>query len=268
MVHESNLIELHKVSFQRNGRWILKDVDLTIQSGSITAVMGSSGSGKSTLLNLMTGRLQPDSGKVFLFDQEINKQPYGQMYRLWQKIGFLFQSAALFNDMTVLENVIFPIEEHTHLPQRLRSCIGLMKLESVGLRAAAQYYPHELSGGMQRRVALARAIALDPSIVFYDEPFAGQDPISMGVLVRLIKQFTEDLGISSLVVSHDISETLGIADRVIFLHDAHVYFHGSTHDFVRCQDPAVVQFVQALSDGPVRFHMDHAQSLGEQLLCL
>lgn len=268
MVHEVPLIELKKVSFQRSGRWILKDVDLSIHSGSITAVMGSSGSGKSTLLNLMTGRLSPDSGQVFLFDQEIAAQPQAQMYQLWKQIGFLFQSAALFNDKTVLQNVTFPIEEHTKLPERLRSCIGLMKLESVGLRAAAHYYPHELSGGMQRRVALARAIALDPRIVFYDEPFAGQDPISMGVLVRLIKQFTEDLGISSLLVSHDISETLGIADRVIFLHEGRVYFHGTTHDFVRCQDPAVVQFVQALADGPVRFHMAHKQTLGEQLLCL
>lgn len=268
MGQQSKLIELQDVSFQRNGRWILQDVNLTIQSGCITAIMGASGSGKSTLLNLMTGRLQADRGKVFLFDQQIDRQSASQMYALWKKIGFLFQSAALFNDMTVLENVTFPIEEHTHLPERFRNSIGLMKLESVGLRAAADYYPHELSGGMQRRVALARAIALDPQIVFYDEPFAGQDPISMGVLVRLIKQFTEDLGISSLVVSHDISETLGIADKVIFLHSGQVYFHGSTHDFVRCQDPAVVQFVQALADGPVGFHMSHPQSLGEQLLCL
>jgi phospholipid/cholesterol/gamma-HCH transport system ATP-binding protein len=268
MAKQSTMIEIHDLSFQRHGRWILKNVNLSLDSGYITAIMGASGSGKSTLLNLITGRLRPDTGKVFLFGEQLDKQREGQMYGLWKKMGFLFQSAALFNDMTVIENVIFPISEHTLLPERLARYIGLMKLESVGLRAAADYYPHELSGGMQRRVALARAIALDPQIVFYDEPFAGQDPISLGVLVRLIKQFTEDLGITSLVVSHDISETLGIADKVIFLHDGGIYFHGSTHDFVRCQDPAVVQFVQALADGPVRFHMPHSQSLGEQFLCL
>jgi phospholipid/cholesterol/gamma-HCH transport system ATP-binding protein len=188
-------------------------------------------------------------------------------YDLWRRIGFLFQSAALFNDLNVIQNVQFPIAEHTDLPERMQKIIALIKLESVGLRAASHYYPHQLSGGMQRRVALARAIALDPELVFYDEPFAGQDPISMGVLVRLIQQFSKNLGMTSLVVSHDVGETLAIADRVIFLHQGKVYFHGTAHEFVRCQDPGVVQFVQALADGPVQFHMQNSMTLGEQLLC-
>ncbi len=231
--------------------------------------MGSSGSGKSTLLNLMTGRLQPSSGSVRLFGVDLaQKRPAHERYALWRRVGFLFQSAALFNDLTVMQNVCFPIAEHTDLPERLQKIVALMKLESVGLRAAGNYLPHQLSGGMQRRVALARAIALDPEIVFYDEPFAGQDPISMGVLVRLIQQFTRDLGITSIVVSHDVGETLAIADRVIFLHQGKIHFHGTAHEFVRCQDPGVVQFVQALADGPVQFHMNHPQALGDQLLCL
>jgi phospholipid/cholesterol/gamma-HCH transport system ATP-binding protein len=263
------LIELDNVTLKRNERTILDKVSLQIAPGIITAIMGSSGSGKSTLLNLMTGRLQPTIGSVKLFSVDLSKHsPPKKRYALWRRVGFLFQSAALFNDLSVIENVRFPIAEHTDLPERLQKIVALMKLESVGLRAASEYLPHQLSGGMQRRVALARAIALDPEIVFYDEPFAGQDPISMGVLVRLIQQFTRDLGITSLVVSHDVGETLAIADRVIFLHQGRIYFHGTAHEFVRCQDPGVVQFVQALADGPVQFHMNNSQALGDQLLCL
>ncbi len=261
-------IELEDVSFFRNNRCILDKVSLKIERGIITAIMGSSGSGKSTLLNIMTGRLRPESGKVKIFDHSLSSLTVAQRVQLWKKIGFLFQSAALFNDLTVLENVCFPISEHTTLPLSFQKTVGLMKLEAVGLRAAAHYYPHELSGGMQRRVALARAIALDPQIIFYDEPFAGQDPISMGALVRLIHQFTKDLGMTSLVVSHDVGETLAIADRVIFLNQGKIRFHGTAHEFVRCQDPAVVQFVQALADGPVQFHMPHEKSVTEELLWL
>lgn len=263
------LIELDEVTFCRNERVILDRISLKIEPGIVTAIMGSSGSGKSTLLNLMTGRLKPDTGQVKLFDVDLSQDHSSkQRNALWRRVGFLFQSAALFNDLSVIENVAFPISEHTNLPTHLQKIVALMKLESVGLRAASDYMPHQLSGGMQRRVALARAIALDPEIVFYDEPFAGQDPISMGALVRLIQQFTQDLGITSLVVSHDVGETLAIADRVIFLHKGKVHFHGSAHEFVRCQDPGVVQFVQALADGPVQFHMAHSQDLGDQLLCL
>jgi len=263
------LIELDDVTLKREGRIILDRISLKIAPGMITAIMGSSGSGKSTLLNLMTGRLQPTQGSVKLFgiDLSIAMRPQERL-AIWRRVGFLFQSAALFSDLSVIDNVKFPISEHTNLPERLQTMIALMKLESVGLRAASDYHPHQLSGGMQRRVALARAISLDPEIVFYDEPFAGQDPISMGVLVRLIQQFTKDLGMSSLVVSHDVGETLAIADRVIFLHESKIHFHGTAHEFVRCQDPGVVQFVQALADGPVQFHMQPSQALGDQLLCL
>jgi phospholipid/cholesterol/gamma-HCH transport system ATP-binding protein len=263
-----SLIKIEGVSFKREERYVLKDISLTIEPGVITAVMGASGSGKSTLLNLMVGRLHPDQGSVTLFDTELKATARSKIYGLWRRMGFLFQSAALFNDLTVLENVMFPIDEHTKIPEVIQEIIALMKLESVGLRAASDYYPYQLSGGMQRRVALARAIALDPEVVFYDEPFAGQDPISMGVLVRLIKQFNQDLGISSILVSHDVGETLAIADKVIFLHEGNIRFDGTTHDFVRCQDPGVVQFVQALADGPVKFHMTHNKTIGDQLLCL
>jgi phospholipid/cholesterol/gamma-HCH transport system ATP-binding protein len=228
-----SLIKLEHVSFKRDDLCILKDISLTIEPGLITAIMGASGSGKSTLLNIMIGRLNPQEGKVFLLNNELKSNVQSKIYQLWRRMGFLFQSAALFNHLTVLENVMFPIDEHTLIPTVIQKIIGLMKLESVGLRAAADYYPHELSGGMQRRVALARAMALDPELVFYDEPFAGQDPISMGVLVRLIKQFNKDLGVSSILVSHDVGETLAIADKVIFLHEGRIRFDGTAHDFVR-----------------------------------
>ena len=263
-----SLIKFEQVSFKRSDRYILKDISLTIEPGVITAIMGASGSGKSTLLNLMVGRLTADNGRITLLDQELNSRIGSGIYQLWRRMGFLFQSAALFNDLTVLENVMFPIDEHTTLPEIMQEIVAIMKLEAVGLRAAASYYPHQLSGGMQRRVALARAIALDPEIVFYDEPFAGQDPISMGVLVRLIKQFNQDLGITSILVSHDVGETLAIADKVIFLHEGKIRFDGTAHDFVRCQDPGVVQFVQALADGQVKFNMPSAHTIGEQLICL
>jgi phospholipid/cholesterol/gamma-HCH transport system ATP-binding protein len=263
-----SLIKIEKVSFKREDRFVLKDVSLTIEPGIVTAIMGASGSGKSTLLNLMVGRLIADAGTITLMGQELHEHMGAKIYSLWRRMGFLFQSAALFNDLTVLENVMFPIDEHTTLPHIMQEIVAFMKLEAVGLRAASDYYPHQLSGGMQRRVALARAIALDPEVVFYDEPFAGQDPISMGVLVRLIKQFTQDLGMSSILVSHDVGETLAIADKVIFLHEGKIRFDGTAHDFVRCQDPGVVQFVQALADGPVQFHMPHNKKIGDQLICL
>jgi phospholipid/cholesterol/gamma-HCH transport system ATP-binding protein len=260
------IIKLENVSFTRNNRKILDDITLSIEPGLITALMGASGSGKSTLLNIIIGRLAADKGLVQLFDKDLTKIPHDKIYSIWKRMGFLFQSAALFNDLTAIENVMFPLDEHTKLPDQMQRSIGLMKLEAVGLRGAADYYPDQLSGGMQRRVALARALSLDPEVVFYDEPFAGQDPISMGVLVKLIKQFNESLGISSILVSHDVQETLAIADRVLFLHEGKIRFNGTATEFARCQDPGVVQFVQGLSDGPVKFHMATQKSWSDQLL--
>lgn len=262
-----NLIRFENVSFAYNGQRILKNISLTIYPQIITAIMGSSGSGKSTLLNLAVGRSLPCHGKVELFSHQTCQLGLEKKYSLWKKLGYLFQSAALFNDLTILENVRFPLDEHTSLPKRMKDDIALLKLESVGLRAVAQMYPHEMSGGMQRRVALARALALDPCLVCYDEPFAGQDPISMGFLVKLIKQFNDFLKISTILVSHDIQETLAIADRVIFLDQGQIYFDGTATEFYRSHLPKVVQFVQASSRGPVDFHKPSNLSLEEQLLC-
>ena len=262
-----NVIRFENVSFAYQGQNILKNISLTIYPQLVTAIMGSSGSGKSTLLNLAVGRLMPTNGCVHLFSQRTCDLSDTKKYDLWKKLGFLFQSAALFNDLTVLENVRFPLDEHTRLPLRMREDIAILKLEAVGLRAVASMYPHEMSGGMQRRVALARALALDPSLVCYDEPFAGQDPISMGFLVKLIRQFNDLLKITSLLVSHDIEETLAIADRVIFLDNGKIYFDGTATEFYRSELPKVVQFVQASSKGPVDFHKPCQKTLKEQLLC-
>lgn len=262
-----SLVRFENVSFSYQGQSILKNISLTLYPQLVTAIMGSSGSGKSTLLNLAVGRLLPCHGTVSLFSEITAQLTLDHKYALWQKVGYLFQSAALFNDMTVLENVRFPLDEHTTLPLSMKNDIATLKLEAVGLRAVSHMHPHELSGGMQRRVALARALALDPCLVCYDEPFAGQDPISMGFLVKLIRQFNDFLKISTLLVSHDIQETLAIADRVIFLDNGRIYFDGTATEFYRSNLPKVVQFVQASSRGPVDFHKPCHQTLKEQLLC-
>lgn len=262
-----SVIRFENVSFSYQGQCVLKNISLNIYPQLVTAIMGSSGSGKSTLLNLAVGRMLPTHGSVHLFSHDTADISLSVKYALWRKVGYLFQSAALFNDMTALENVRFPLDEHTPLPSRMKDDIAILKLEAVGLRAISNMYPDEMSGGMQRRVALARALALDPALVCYDEPFAGQDPISMGYLVKLIRQFNDFLKITSLLVSHDIHETLAIADRVIFLDNGRIYFDGTATELYRSDLPKVVQFVQASSRGPVNFHKTCQQTLKEQLLC-
>jgi phospholipid/cholesterol/gamma-HCH transport system ATP-binding protein len=233
---------------------IYDDVSLTIPRGKITAVMGPSGTGKTTLLRLIAAQLSPDSGNIMVDGQDVHTLSRSALYKVREKIGMLFQSGALFSDMTVFENVAFPLEEHTQLSAVEIKKIVLEKLHSVGLRGAAYLRPSELSGGMARRVALARAIALNPELVMFDEPFAGQDPISKGVLVELIRKLNDATGITSVLVSHDVEESLSIADHVCILAGGFVIAEGSP-DEIRASDNAQVkQFLHGEPDGPVPFH--------------
>lgn len=248
------IIDIRELTFSRGERIIFDGVDIAIPRGKVTAIMGPSGSGKTTLLKLIGGQLAPDRGQVLLEGSNISRMGRNELFKARERMGMLFQSGALFTDMSVFDNVAFPLRVHSDLPATMIRDIVLMKLQAVGLRGAIHLMPAELSGGMARRVALARAIALDPDIVMYDEPFAGQDPIAMGVLVNLIKRLNQALGHSSIIVSHDIQETLSIADYIYILADGRVAAHG-TPAMLRDVDSAQVrQFVQGLPDGPVPFH--------------
>lgn len=227
---------------------------MQVPQGSITAIMGPSGTGKTTLLNLITGQLKPDSGSIYVLGERVDQLSHRQLIALRKQMSMLFQSGALFTDMNVFDNVAFPLRENTQLSEALIRHIVLMKLEAVGLRGAIALMPDELSGGMRRRVALARSIALDPSLLFYDEPFAGQDPISMGMLVHLIRSLNEVLGLTSIVVSHDIAETASIADQICILSEGKVVANGSPAALSSSESAWVSQFMHAKADGPVPFH--------------
>ena len=217
-----NLIEVKNLTFKRGERVIYDNLNLKVQQGKITAIMGPSGIGKTTLLKLIGGQLYPEQGEILFDGQDICRLSNRELYEVRKRMGMLFQSGALFTDISTFDNVAFPIREHTRLPESLIRQIVLMKLEAVGLRGAADLMPSELSGGMARRAALARAIALDPDLIMFDEPFTGQDPISMGVIVSLIKRFNEALNLTSIVVSHDVNEILSIADYAYIIADKHV----------------------------------------------
>ncbi|QEW07474.1 ATP-binding cassette domain-containing protein [Nitrincola iocasae] len=262
---DNNIIEIRNMSFSRGSKRIFDDVSIKIPRGKVTAIMGPSGTGKTTLLKLIGGQLLPDSGQILLDNQNIPTLSRRDLFVVRERMGMLFQSGALFTDMTVFDNIAFPIRVHTQLPEEMIRDIVLMKLQAVGLRGAVGLMPSELSGGMARRVALARAIALDPDIVMYDEPFTGQDPIAKGVLVNLIKRLNEALGHSSIIVSHDIEETLSISDYIYVLSDGKVIAEG-TPDQLKGQDSEQVrQFVEGLPDGPVAFHYP-APDFTEQLM--
>lgn len=249
-----NLVEISKMSFgHENGRVIFQDIDLIIPRGKITAVMGPSGTGKTTLLRLIGGQLLPTKGEIIVSGQKINKLSRGDLYQLRKRMGMLFQSGGLFTHLTVYENVAFPLREHTNLSESMIHTLVLMKLQMVGLRGAAELMPSELSGGMARRVALARAIGLDPELIMYDEPFTGQDPISMGVLVKLIRTLNDALGLTSVIVSHDVQETLSIADYVYIISDKKIIGHGTASAISQDKSPQLQQFIQGLPDGPVPF---------------
>ncbi|WP_261844120.1 ATP-binding cassette domain-containing protein [Aliamphritea ceti] len=251
---DDSIIDIKQLSFARGERAIFDNVDIRIPRGKITAVMGPSGTGKTTLLRLIGGQLKPDQGQILLEEDDIPKLSRKELFKVREKMGMLFQSGALFTDMSVFENVAFPIRVHTDLSKSMVRDVVLMKLHSVGLRGAADMMPSELSGGMARRVALARAIALDPDLVMYDEPFTGQDPIAMGVLVNLISRLNKALGHTSIIVSHDINETLAIADYIYLIADSRVLAHGTAEQLRQQSSPQVRQFLEGLPDGPVPFH--------------
>lgn len=248
------LVKIRDVHFSRGSKLIFDGVDMDIRRGKVTAIMGPSGTGKTTLLKLIGGQLRPSSGTVEVDGQNIHQLKNKQLYQLRKKMGMLFQSGALLTDITVFDNVAFPLREHTNLPESMIRHLVLMKLHAVGLRGARDLKPSELSGGMARRVALARAIALDPMMIMYDEPFTGQDPISMGVLVQLIRLLNDALGLSSIVVSHDVKETCVIADYVYLVSDGKVVEHGSPEQLIESDSQWSQQFMKGMADGPVPFH--------------
>ncbi len=248
------LIEIRDLHFSRGSRKIFDGVDIDIRRGRVTAIMGPSGTGKTTLLRLIGGQLRPDRGSIRIDGVDVHKLGRSELYQLRRRMGMLFQSGALFTDLSVFENVAFPLREHTRLPESLIRHLVLMKLEAVGLRGARDLRPSELSGGMARRVALARAIALDPMMVMYDEPFSGQDPISMGVLVQLIRELNDALGLTSILVSHDVQETAAIADHIYLISQGKVVQSGTPRELSDSPSAWTRQFMQALPDGPVPFH--------------
>lgn len=251
-------VELKGVSFQRGDRAIFNNVDIRIPRGKVTAIMGPSGCGKTTLLRLIGAQLKPSRGEVWVNGLNLPKLSRSELFDMRKQMGVLFQSGALFTDLDVFENVAFPLRVHTQLPDEMIRDIVLMKLQAVGLRGALDLMPDELSGGMKRRVALARAIALDPQILMYDEPFVGQDPIAMGVLVRLIRLLNDALGITSIVVSHDLAETASIADYLYVVGDTQVLGQGTPEELMNSENPRVRQFMQGTPDGPVPFHFPAA----------
>ncbi|PVZ12322.1 MULTISPECIES: ABC transporter ATP-binding protein [unclassified Pseudomonas] len=247
-------VELKGVTFKRGARSIFENVDIRIPRGKVTGIMGPSGCGKTTLLRLMGAQLRPSAGEVWVNGQNLPALSRSDLFDARKHMGVLFQSGALFTDLDVFENVAFPLRVHTDLPEDLIRDLVLMKLQAVGLRGATALMPDELSGGMKRRVALARAIAMDPQILMYDEPFVGQDPIAMGVLVRLIRLLNDALGITSIVVSHDLAETSSIADYLYVVGDGQVLGQGTPAELKASDNPRIRQFMTGQPDGPVPFH--------------
>lgn len=258
-------VECRHVSFRRGEHTIFKGINLTIKKGQVTAILGPSGTGKTTLLRLLCGQLHASSGEILVDGMDIGELNRTDLFQLRQRLSLLFQSGALFTDMTVFENVAFPLREHTCLPEHMIRDLVLLRLESVGLRGAAELMPGQLSGGMARRVALARSLALDPELILYDEPFTGQDPISMGVLVNLIRQVHQDLGLTSVLVSHDVDEALSIADQVYILAQGKIIGSGTPEQLRNSDNPLVRQFLFGEANGPVPFHYP-APELKQQVL--
>jgi phospholipid/cholesterol/gamma-HCH transport system ATP-binding protein len=261
-----NLVEISNMSFSHeNGRAVFQGVDIQIPRGKVTVVMGPSGTGKTTLLRLIGGQLSPTQGEIKVGGQVIHRLSYHDLYQLRKRMGMLFQTGGLFTHLNVFENVAFPLREHTKLSESMIHTLVMMKLQMVGLRGASDLQPSELSGGMARRVALARAIALDPELIMYDEPFTGQDPISMGVLVKLIRTLNDALGLTSVVVSHDVQEALSIADYVYIISDKKVIGQGTPKDILHDSSAKLQQFIQGMPDGPVPFDYP-AKPLAEDFL--
>jgi len=248
------LVECRNLSFGYGARPVLQDLSFTVPRGKVTALMGASGGGKTTVLRLIGGQARAQQGEILFEGQDVGRLDEAGLYTVRRRMGMLFQFGALFTDLSVFENVAFPLREHTDLSEDLVRDIVLMKLNAVGLRGARDLMPSEISGGMARRVALARAIALDPALIMYDEPFAGLDPISLGTAAQLIRRLNDTLGITSIVVSHDLEETFRIADQVIILANGGIAAQGTPDEVRHSTDPLVHQFVHAEAEGPVQFH--------------
>ena len=260
-----NLVRIDNVGFAYDSRPILKGISMEIPRGKVVAIMGGSGSGKTTLLRLIGGQIRAGSGSVSVDGKTVGDLDEAGLYALRRRMGMLFQFGALFTDMSVFDNVAFPLREHTDLPEELIRDLVLMKLHAVGLRGASALMPTELSGGMARRVALARAVALDPMLIMYDEPFAGLDPISLGVIGQLIRRLNDALGATSIMVTHDVQESLQIVDYIYFVSEGRIVAQGTPQEIQASEDPFVHQFIHAEMDGPVPFHYP-AAPMGEALL--
>lgn len=250
----NNIVEIDNLSFGYKGRLLHKGINMVFPRGKVVAIMGGSGSGKTTLLRLIGGQIKPNKGEVRVNGRVVHKQDRDGVYQLRRKMGMLFQHGAMFTDLSVFENVAFPMREHTDLPESMIRDLVLMKLNAVGLRGAHKLMPAELSGGMSRRVALARAVALDPDLILYDEPFAGLDPISMSVICDLIRRLNDALGATSIIITHDVEETFSFADYIYLIANGEVAAEGTPHDLMQSTLPFVHQFVHAEKDGPVPFH--------------
>jgi phospholipid/cholesterol/gamma-HCH transport system ATP-binding protein len=249
-----NIVEVKGLHFAYGQRGVLKGINLAIPRGKIVALLGVSGCGKTTLLRHIGGQLRPSQGSVRFMGQVVHELDNDALYRMRLKMGMMFQVSGLFTDLSVYDNLAFPLREHTDLPEELIHDLVLMKLQAVGLRNARNLMPSELSGGMERRVALARAIATDPALIIYDEPFAGLDPISLNTIANLIRRLNDALGVTSIVVTYDLSESLKIVDYVYFIHDGVVVAQGDVSEMIDSDDPFVRQFVHAEPDGPIAFH--------------
>jgi phospholipid/cholesterol/gamma-HCH transport system ATP-binding protein len=261
----ASIIEIRNLDYAVGGRPVFTGLDMDIARGRITAIMGPSGTGKTTLLRLITGQVTADSGSIVVAGADMRTIRRADLYILRRRMGMLFQNGALLTDLSVFENVAFPLREHTDLSERLIRQLVLTKLQAVGLRGAADLMPSELSGGMSRRVALARAIVMDPEILIYDEPFVGLDPISLGVILRLIRRLNDALGITSVVVSHDVQEISTVADAVFLLSGGKVVAHGTPQQLQSYPSEIVRQFIGGLADGPVPFHFPAPDYFGELL---
>lgn len=265
---KNTIVEIKDLTYRRPSKVIFDGVNISVPQGKITAVMGPSGTGKTTLLQLIGGMIRPEAGEVYVHDQNVHKLSRKHLFKLRRLMGMLFQHGALFTDLSVFDNVVFPLREHTSLPEDMLRDLVLMKLEAVGLRGTEHLFPNELSGGMSRRVALARAIALDPELMMYDEPFTGQDPIAKAVLLKLIAELNRFLGLTAIVVSHDVHETAEIADYICVLSGGKVIGFGEPDEIMGSDDPAIHQFMHGDVDGVVPFRYPASGPYTEDLdLC-
>ena len=264
MAESNDLIEVSELHFSYGELPIFRGLSLKIPRGKVVAILGGSGSGKSTLLKLIGGQLAPDRGWIRVDGKLVHKLPTDELYALRRKMGMMFQSSGLFTDLSVYENIAFAIREHYDLPEELVRALVLMKLDAVGLRGARDMMPGDLSGGMSRRVALARAIATDPMLVMYDEPFAGLDPISLNVIATLVRKLNDALGLTSVIVTYDVSESLKVVDYIYVIADGKLMGEGAPKELLASEDPYLKQFLNAQPDGPVRFHFP-ARPLDEEL---